>query len=1056
MEIINASKTKKLNSQITCTSYYDFLTKEHASLEAMNCMDIQRDPSSESGIEDPLGSVMESAKYYDVDDNATEWYLGTRALSAKNPLVCQRQRRLKATSYSVPGRRVSPEFLSLLKQHHTRMRGHMMCKCKRPKVSFSYYKYDPAGKRRHMRPGIDTAAPLEFPYPMEKNDLEYRRRLLRGQELDFSPSAPFSFGPKRSKKRRVRHTRDKWNQNKYMNPNDLTWLYVDNLELPSTTEEARESSCSPSQKDLNNKNNCQENIETKTSNPSDAKPAHKPPKMKTFIDRLTKCTCPSGQGVVPSTRRNRRHRDPRLMDYFKSAFLKVFQGCSGEVCPRNEGSNQSRCSQCFSAENNSFGETVLDGCMCQKNSVNSSQRTDLRDNNSRGILRNRSSSKASALNSDFRQKKKVSIANCKCRRQKLPETSPNGSNINPIITEQEYSRLAETEKENPNFSGNSPDNSEIPYPCKGHSCSMNVPKPSSGQHLKTKQSNMENPDKFSNTRKFEKPKRKTEVRKACLFSKVKQRVPPKEDQNFNQEKTCKCQTHKYWEETNPHGSEDNPEVTEDQNHSDFYQQKICKCQTNKYWTETNPYWSEMNMENTEQRKSRSAEREEEKGMENSRQSEKPNFSGNSQDNNKKPVPCKGCSCTQTDQSKFDNPPNSRNIEEPKVNSGIQNACPCYGAKQLVPLNEDHNYWYCRQENSAKGLTQTKLTNTNPSSSKIIPKITEQEELRLSGKEIKKPKFCSNRPDNSGRPLRCKKSSCTRNVAEPSCSFHLKSSQSKKIHLDNPFNSTKVQRSQVTPNVDPKRNKNRIPAKPAVTRRFVKNEQVRKCVTHCPRDCKVTDRNVCLEVHRNLMRCPSKPIPIRCDPITKKCVPFPHSSGNERTDFLRWLYTRPNSGRSKRYTKTRKTPRKGLSCDPCRVQQQRSSCVQQETQKGSWERSESCSRCPLCSSVIQPRCQENPQRCCPHRKRWHCKETCQENIQGSFPWSCQQTRYASTVSRYCGLGRIRGGIDFQKDDVEFIPRRKRDVSHSFSTNLTSEKQVKYRKPRKWSMHAFSFD
>ncbi|XP_030376194.1 uncharacterized protein LOC115625311 [Scaptodrosophila lebanonensis] len=56
--------------------------------------------------------------------------------------------------------RVSPEFLTLLLEHQV---GALPRRYLLREPNFSYYKYDGALKFRHMRVGIDTAAPLQFP-----------------------------------------------------------------------------------------------------------------------------------------------------------------------------------------------------------------------------------------------------------------------------------------------------------------------------------------------------------------------------------------------------------------------------------------------------------------------------------------------------------------------------------------------------------------------------------------------------------------------------------------------------------------------------------------------------------------------------------------------------------------------------------------------------------------------------------------------------------------------------------------------------------------------------
>ncbi|KAI8037375.1 hypothetical protein M5D96_009509 [Drosophila gunungcola] len=174
MNILSALKTKKLNLQNTCTSYYDFLTCGNNCLDSLRCSTLHSDSPAQQKLERPPRITRRGLKYFDVEDRAAEWYLDTRRSTAERkpgkrkfcfrfqvPIRHTLRLKDKATAYVLPGRRVSPEFLGLLKQHHARMqlpRKYRLC---RP--NFAYYKYDAAAKRRHMRPGIDTAAPLEFP-----------------------------------------------------------------------------------------------------------------------------------------------------------------------------------------------------------------------------------------------------------------------------------------------------------------------------------------------------------------------------------------------------------------------------------------------------------------------------------------------------------------------------------------------------------------------------------------------------------------------------------------------------------------------------------------------------------------------------------------------------------------------------------------------------------------------------------------------------------------------------------------------------------------------------
>ncbi|EDV56117.1 uncharacterized protein LOC6549157 [Drosophila erecta] len=178
MNILSALKIKKLNMLNTCTSYYDFLNCAPNCLDPLSCSTVPRDPPSQLEFKRPPKVVRSGVQYFDVDDKAAQWYLDTRRSAAERK-PCKRRfcfrfhvpirhalhRTDKAATYALPGRRVSPEFLSLLRQHHARMRGleRLPRKYRSRKPNFSYYKYDAAGKSRHMRPGISTAAPVEFP-----------------------------------------------------------------------------------------------------------------------------------------------------------------------------------------------------------------------------------------------------------------------------------------------------------------------------------------------------------------------------------------------------------------------------------------------------------------------------------------------------------------------------------------------------------------------------------------------------------------------------------------------------------------------------------------------------------------------------------------------------------------------------------------------------------------------------------------------------------------------------------------------------------------------------
>ncbi|KAH8320039.1 hypothetical protein KR074_011734, partial [Drosophila pseudoananassae] len=179
-KMLSELKIAKLNSQNTCTSYYDFLTCGPAYMQSVVCKPPLPVPArTKSDNESPPAKIFRNGKkFYGVEDTATQWYVHKRRPQfAKCPkprmfgykfrLPIRNALNHKSTTvpYRFPGRRISPEFLCLLKRHHASLPGvnRVSKRYLAQKPSFSYYKYDANEKSRPMRPGIETAAPVTFP-----------------------------------------------------------------------------------------------------------------------------------------------------------------------------------------------------------------------------------------------------------------------------------------------------------------------------------------------------------------------------------------------------------------------------------------------------------------------------------------------------------------------------------------------------------------------------------------------------------------------------------------------------------------------------------------------------------------------------------------------------------------------------------------------------------------------------------------------------------------------------------------------------------------------------
>ncbi|XP_068146569.1 uncharacterized protein [Drosophila tropicalis] len=196
--MLGSLQAERLNNQNSSTSYYNFLTSDRQCLESWNCGGKKFIDTPPKDIPIPPPTLNNLIKYYDMDDKAIEWYMGT----IKKPLLkpCTKKfcykfrvpirhvakrmmRRPELPFYQ--GRRISPEFFCLLQKYQQKLNKksriyQLPRKMLTGKPSFSYYKYDAANKSRHMRPGIDTAAPVEFPC----KNMSCPRRTLTPDEIE--------------------------------------------------------------------------------------------------------------------------------------------------------------------------------------------------------------------------------------------------------------------------------------------------------------------------------------------------------------------------------------------------------------------------------------------------------------------------------------------------------------------------------------------------------------------------------------------------------------------------------------------------------------------------------------------------------------------------------------------------------------------------------------------------------------------------------------------------------------------------------------------------------
>lgn len=176
--MLSGLKIAKLNSENTCTSYYDFLTCGPAYMQSVICKPAPVPARTQPKDESPPSILRNGKKFYDVEDTATQWYVHKRRPQfAKCPkprmfgykfrIPIRNALKHKSTSapYRFSGRRISPEFLCLLNRHHASLPGvnRVSKRYLIQKPSFSYYKFDADEKNRPMRPGIETAAPVTFP-----------------------------------------------------------------------------------------------------------------------------------------------------------------------------------------------------------------------------------------------------------------------------------------------------------------------------------------------------------------------------------------------------------------------------------------------------------------------------------------------------------------------------------------------------------------------------------------------------------------------------------------------------------------------------------------------------------------------------------------------------------------------------------------------------------------------------------------------------------------------------------------------------------------------------
>nr|XP_044248880.1 uncharacterized protein LOC108061486 [Drosophila takahashii] len=454
MNILSALKVKKMNLQNTCTSYYDFLTCGHNCLDSLRCCSLHHDPPAQQEFGRAPGLARRGVKYFDVDDKAAEWYLDTRRSTATGGAArkpCKRKfcfrfrvpirhalrRRNRAATYSLPGRRVSPEFLCLLKQHHARMRGLEQLPrkylCRRP--SFSYYKYDAAAKRRHMRPGIDTAAPVEFtctnlactrhhrpcPCPPKKEVLppaSLSEEEPPKEKTNTNKKRSFLFAKNKKNNQVVRTEREVDGVMKnQLEGTRLHRIYVSN---PSLVPQMRNQASRP-------------------------------------LEKLKNCPCPIDQpkwlpktcnrSICPGkTARFRRTRDPRCIEYENSPFFKAIQGanyvsCAKKGCKKQKNCHQDHC-KIQPPPENSFYASI------SSHLVERPYQTELYDQNDIEMPANCKEGCIGYKSFVRRSEKQKIIDRCggpipKCKKLKPPPYCYMWSAVDPDIREAEKRRLAE-------------------------------------------------------------------------------------------------------------------------------------------------------------------------------------------------------------------------------------------------------------------------------------------------------------------------------------------------------------------------------------------------------------------------------------------------------------------------------------------------------------------------------------------------------------------------------------------------------------------------------------
>uniref|UniRef100_A0A6P4EY74 Uncharacterized protein LOC108043717 n=1 Tax=Drosophila rhopaloa TaxID=1041015 RepID=A0A6P4EY74_DRORH len=365
------------------------------------CSTLHPDPPAQPKLEGPPSITSRGLKYFDVDDGATEWYLNTRRSTAERkpckrkfcfrfrvPIRHALRRKNKAATFSLPGRRVSPEFLCLLKQHHARMRGLEQLRRKylplRP--SFDYYKYDAEAKSRHMRPGIDTAAPLEFPCTNVACIRHHEKPLcpcprnmdvsdpLTTENIQASKSKPKTQGLKMFAKNKGTPDQKKSNQKVLGKENvqeagkayskdinklkesklkgtSLHRIYVSNPSLapPLKSKKAPNLTASKSQHTFEL---------SRTSKPRSRSQGNLRP-----IEKIINCPCPFdtpkwlpkslNSSICPNKKaRFRKSRDPRCIEYKNRPFFKALQG-TNYANSASKGNRKARsCSQIITSRDN--------------------------------------------------------------------------------------------------------------------------------------------------------------------------------------------------------------------------------------------------------------------------------------------------------------------------------------------------------------------------------------------------------------------------------------------------------------------------------------------------------------------------------------------------------------------------------------------------------------------------------------------------------------------------------------------------------------------------------